>query len=409
MLLSSPTHGDDTSRFAGLALHRRLRGHRLGDHRSQGREHELARPRPDRGAWRDRQGGRGHGHARRGQGPRADERQGVELHRRRRYQGVRELRHRGQDRRGGEADARADQPHRPALRARGRRHSRLLPRRRARVGPGLRLAHRRSRGGHPARLSRGEARHLPGSERHGALDPGRRSDGRHDGDADRAHAAPDGGQGHRPGRSTRADPPHAALGRAQGGAAEAPLQGRAVVEAADAEAAGAFHARQADARQDRGEGARGALSGPVPADRSVRALRRRPRAHEDRRDRDVHAADGERGLAQLAPRVQAVRDAEGRGAQGRLQAAQGACDRRRHHGRRHRRLVRGARHAGEPSGSRRSADQEGARPRQGPVQEAASHAACRRGRRGEADRRSGRQADQACRCGHRGNRRDSST
>ena len=40
------------------------------------------------------------------------------------------------------------------------------------------------------------------------------------------------------------------------------------------------HARQADARQDRGEGARGALSGAVPADRPVRALRRRPGAHE---------------------------------------------------------------------------------------------------------------------------------
>ncbi len=48
------------------------------------------------------------------------------------------------------------------------------------------------------------------------------------------------------------------------------LQGRAVVEAADAEAAGARAARQADAGQDRGEGARGALSGAVPADRPVR-------------------------------------------------------------------------------------------------------------------------------------------
>ena len=107
------------------------------------------------------------------------------------------------------------------------------------------------------------------------------------------------------------DPPHAALGRAQSRAAEAPLQGRAVVEAADAEAAGALHARQADARQDGREGARGALSRAVPADRSVREVRRRSRAHEDRRDRDVHAADGERGLAQFAPRVQAVGDAEG--------------------------------------------------------------------------------------------------
>ena len=211
---------------------------------------------------------------------------------------------------------------------------------------------------------------------------------------------------HRPGRSARADPPQSPLGRAQGRAAEAPLEGRAVVEAADAEAAGALHARQADARQDGREGARGALSRAVPADRSVREVRRRSRAHEDRRDRDVHAADGERGLAQSAPRVQAVGDAEGRGAEGRLQAAQGACHRRRHHGRRHRRLVRGARHAGEPAGSRRGADRESARPRQGPVQEAVAHAACRRGGRGAADRRSERQADQACRCGHRGDRRE---
>ncbi len=99
-----------------------------------------------------------------------------------------------------------------------------------------------------------------------------------------------------------------------------------------------------------------------------------------RRDRDVHPADGERDLAQSAPRVQAVGDAEGRGAKRRLQAAQGARHRRRHHGRRHRRLVRGPRHAGEPSGSRRGADRQGAGPRQGPVQAASSHPA--RGRDG---------------------------
>ena len=64
------------------------------------------------------------------------------------------------------------EPHRPAPRAGGRRHPRLLPRRRTRAGLGLRLAHRRSRGGHQARFPRGEARHLPGTERHGALDPG---------------------------------------------------------------------------------------------------------------------------------------------------------------------------------------------------------------------------------------------
>ena len=125
-----------------------------------------------------------------------------------------------------------------------------------------------------------------------------------------------------------------------------------------------------------------------------------------RRDRDVHAADGERDLAQSAPRVQAVGDAEGRGAERRLQAAQGACHRRRHDGRRHRRLVRGAGHAGEPSGSRRGADQEGARPRQGPVQAASAHAARGRDRHGALDRRSCRQAHQACRRGHRGDRRE---
>ena len=73
----------------------RFRGHRLGGHRPQGREHELARPPPDRGARRDRQGGRGGVRERRGQGPRHHERQGPELHRRRRHPRVRELRHRG--------------------------------------------------------------------------------------------------------------------------------------------------------------------------------------------------------------------------------------------------------------------------------------------------------------------------
>ena len=212
------------------------------------------------------------------------------------------------------------------------------------------------------------------------VDPSRRADGRHDRHAHRPHAASQRGQSHRPGRSAGADPPHSPLGRAQGGAAKAPLEGRAVVEEADAEAAGALHAGQADARQDRREGARGALSGAVPPDRPVREIWRRSGAHAHRRDRDVHAADGERGVAQSSPRVQAVRDAEGRGPQGRLQAAQGARHRRRHHGRRHRRLVRDARHAGEPPGPRRGADRQGARPRQGPVQAAAPQPARRRDR-----------------------------
>ncbi len=267
--------------------------------RPPGREHELARPPPAGGARRDRQGDRGGRGKRRGEGPRADERQGAQLHRRRRYPRVRELRHRAQDRRRGEADAGAVQPHRPAAGDRGRRHSRLLPRRRARACARLRLAHRRPRGGDPARLPRSQARHLPGTERHGPVDPGGGPHGRHDRHAHRPHAASRRGQSHRPGRPAGAHPPQSPLGRAQGGAAEAPLEGRAVVEEADAQAAGALHARQADARQDRREGARGALSGAVPADRPVREIRRRSGAHAHRRDRDVHAADGERSLAQL--------------------------------------------------------------------------------------------------------------
>ena len=46
-----------------------------------------------------------------------------------------------------------------------------------------------------------------------------------------------------------------------------------------------------------------------------------PARMRDGRDRDLRAADGERHLAQSPPRVHALRDAEGRGAEERLQAA----------------------------------------------------------------------------------------
>ena len=78
-----------------------------------------------------------------------------------------------------------------------------------------------------------------------------------------------------------------------------------------------------------------------------------PARMRDGRNRDLRAADGERRLAQSPPRVHALRDAEGRGAEERLQAEIRARRRRRHHGRRHRRLVRRVRHAGEPAGPRR--------------------------------------------------------
>ena len=100
----------------------------------------------------------------------------------------------------------------------------------------------------------------------------RRPGGRHDRHADGTHAAPERREGHGPDRSAGADAPQSPLGRAQGGAAEAPFEGRALVEAAHAEGAGARAARQADAGQDGGQGARGALSRAVPPHRSVRAL-----------------------------------------------------------------------------------------------------------------------------------------
>ena len=58
-------------------------------------------------------------------------------------------------------------------------------------------------------------------------------------------------------------------------------------------------------------------------------------------DARLRAADGGRHLQEPAPRVQALGDDEGAGAQEpRLQAAARARDRRRRDGRRHRRLVR---------------------------------------------------------------------
>ena len=251
-------HANHTSRSSRLDLHGRLRGHRLGGHRPQRREHERAWPPGDRGAWRDRQSGRGRAGGR-DQRPRTDERQGLKLHCRRRHPRIPRLRHRGQDQGRGHADSGAARPHRQATCAGGRRHPRLLPRRRTRIGTCLRLAHRRPRGGDTARLPRGEARHLPWPQRHRARHPSRRSRRRHDCHADREDAAPHGGKSDGLRRSARADPSQSPLGGAQSRAAKAPVEGRAVVEEADAETAGPRHARQADARQDGSEGTRGAL------------------------------------------------------------------------------------------------------------------------------------------------------
>ena len=111
------------------------------------------------------------------------------------------------------------------------------------------------------------------------------------------------------------------LGGAESGAAEAPLQRHSLVEADDAEAAGALVARQADARQDGREGARGPLPAPYRLIDLFEQYGDDPARMRDGRDRDLRAADGERHLAQSPPRVHALRDAEGRGAEERLQAA----------------------------------------------------------------------------------------
>ena len=80
-------------------------------------------------------------------------------------------------------------------------------------------------------------------------------------------------------------------------------------------------------------------------------------AHEGRGDAGLRAADDLGDVAQPAPRVQAVGDAEGAGAEGRrLQAAACARHRRGRHGRRHRRLVRCVRHGGDAAGHVRGAD-----------------------------------------------------
>ncbi len=74
--------------------------------------------------------------------------------------------------------------HRAAAGSGRLRHQRLLPRRRPRAGACLPLPHRHARQRHQARLPRGQARHLPRLQRHGALDPPGGGPGRHAGDVD---------------------------------------------------------------------------------------------------------------------------------------------------------------------------------------------------------------------------------
>ena len=199
-------------------------------------------------------------------------------------------------------------------------------------------------------------------------------------------------------RRAGAEPAQPALDGAQGHRAQAQVEAvRRCAKDLLRHVAGARAARQEAPHRDGQEGARGALSGALPPDRPVRDARRQPRGHEGRRDARLRAADGERHLAQPAPRVQALGDDEGAGAEEpRLQAAARARDRRRRDGRRHRRLVRGLRHGGVAAGRQRRADRQGHRGAEEAVQpQVQDQGAARRGQ-GAADRRpEGRRASPA--------------
>ncbi len=80
------------------------------------------------------------------------------------------------------------------------------------VGGGLELVlalplpHRHARRGHPCRLPRGQARHLPGLARHSAIHPSGRTHSRHAGDADRQHDLGIARPRHGPHRRARREP-----------------------------------------------------------------------------------------------------------------------------------------------------------------------------------------------------------
>ena len=127
-----------------------------------------------------------------------------------------------------------------------------------------------------------------------------------------------------------------ALGRPQGRAPTPPVQARFWREIGPRHVARARTARQEDARGNSQEGARGPLSGPLPPDRSLRALRRHlVCCDEEQRDARIRAADGQRNVGQSAPRVRLSETPQGSGAEGPgaegpwLQAAACPCDRRR--------------------------------------------------------------------------------
>ena len=116
------------------------------------------------------------------------------------------------------------------------------------------------------------------------------------------------------------------------------------------------------ATRRRQEGARGPLSGALPAHRPVRALRRQRRGDEGRRDARLRAADGV-GQSRNLRRVFWLSELLKGQAPKKLgwQSAARARHRRRHHGRRHRRLVRRLRHGGDAAGRLGRADRQGHR------------------------------------------------
>ncbi len=217
-----------------------------------------------------------------------------------------------------------------------------------------------------------------------------------------------GGARHRPRRSARRQPRRASLGGAQGGACAIASRSRPGFVK---QLLTKWPARDLLARRMRAgggqEGARGSLSRALPAHRSFRALRRQRRGDEGRRDARLRAADGLRPVAQPAPRVLAVGAAERPGAEeAQLASAARARHRRRHHGRRHRRLVRRLRHGGDAAGRLGRADRQGHRGAgQAVCAQVQDQGAARCGQ-GAPHRRSQRRRYRPRRRRHRGDRRE---
>ena len=140
--------------------------------------------------------------------------QALGLHRRRRHRPVPRCHRPCADRGGVDARPRGARPPRPAAAADRRRDPRLLPRRRARSGAGLRFPHRHRR--RELRLSRSSARPASRPRRHGAADAADQPGAGHDHDAHRQDRARAPGSRAASGRCRDPGTPRARRGEVRG-------------------------------------------------------------------------------------------------------------------------------------------------------------------------------------------------